>query len=68
VDVARELAALAGKPDAVIESVQMAALNLPTPRPQFAALSNAKLAKAGIPMATWQDALARYITQITTPA
>lgn len=68
VDVARELAALAGKPDAVIESVQMAALNLPTPRPQFAALSNAKLAKAGIPMATWQDALARYITQSTTPA
>jgi dTDP-4-dehydrorhamnose reductase len=68
VDVARELAALAGKPDAVIEGVQMAALNLPTPRPQFAALSNAKLTKAGIPMATWQDALARYVTQTAPTA
>lgn len=61
-DVARELATLAGKPDAVIEGVQMATAKLPTPRPQFAALSNAKLAKAGIKMATWQDALARYVT------
>ena len=68
VELARELAALAGKPEAAIEAVQMASLSLPTPRPLFAALSNAKLAKAGIPMASWQDALARYVGQRTQPA
>jgi dTDP-4-dehydrorhamnose reductase len=68
VDVARELARLAGRPEAVIEGVQMASLSLPTPRPLFAALSNAKLTKAGIPMATWQDALARYVSQSARPA
>jgi dTDP-4-dehydrorhamnose reductase len=66
-DVARELAALAGQPEALIEHVQMADLKLPTPRPLFAALSNAKLAKAGIPMATWQDALARYLSSTASP-
>jgi dTDP-4-dehydrorhamnose reductase len=30
-------------------------------RPQFAALSNAKLARAGYAMPSWQDALARYL-------
>jgi dTDP-4-dehydrorhamnose reductase len=68
VDVARELAVLAGKPDAVIEGVPMASAKLPTPRPQFAALSNSKLAKAGVAMATWQDALARYVKGSAPPA
>jgi dTDP-4-dehydrorhamnose reductase len=31
-------------------------------RPQYAALSNAKLAKIA-PMPTWRDALARYIDE-----
>jgi dTDP-4-dehydrorhamnose reductase len=30
-------------------------------RPQFAALSNAKLAAAGYTMPPWQDAIARYL-------
>jgi dTDP-4-dehydrorhamnose reductase len=30
-------------------------------RPQYAALSNAKLAAAGVPMPAWQDAIARYV-------
>lgn len=34
---------------------------LPAQRPQYCALSNAKLAAAGITMPTWQDALQRYL-------
>jgi dTDP-4-dehydrorhamnose reductase len=58
--LARELAVIAGRPDAAIVDTEMRAANLPTPRPLFAALSNAKLAAAGVPMPTWQDALRRY--------
>jgi len=61
VEVARELARLAGRPDAPIAEVPVAAVKLLAPRPQFAALSNAKLADQGILMPTWQDALARYV-------
>jgi dTDP-4-dehydrorhamnose reductase len=62
VDVARELARLAGCPDATIVETAAADAGLVAPRPRFAALSNAKLAAAGIPMPTWQDALARHVT------
>jgi dTDP-4-dehydrorhamnose reductase len=58
--VARELAVIVGKPDAPIQAVPMAAAGLTTPRPRFAALSNAKLAAAGISMPPWQDALRRH--------
>ena len=37
---------------------------LVAPRPMFAALSNAKLQAAGIPMPSWQDALARYAVRL----
>jgi dTDP-4-dehydrorhamnose reductase len=37
-------------------------LKLKASRPQFAALSNAKLAMAGFKMPTWQDAIGRYIS------
>ena len=60
-DVAREVARLAGRPDARIAEVPMADAGLAAPRPKFAALSNAKLALAGIEMPTWQDALGRYM-------
>ena len=59
--LARELARLLDKPDARIIPVLMSALPLKTPRPRFAALSNAKLASLGIDMPSWQDALARYV-------
>lgn len=36
-------------------------MNLPAVRPQYCALSNGKLAAAGIVMPTWQDALRRYL-------
>ena len=60
-ELARELARLAGRPDAVITAIQMKQAGLKTPRPRFAALSNAKLASVGIAMPTWQDALRRYV-------
>jgi dTDP-4-dehydrorhamnose reductase len=60
-DLARELARLAGRPDAAITGIPLADAGLTVPRPRFAALSNAKLARAGIRMPTWQDALARYV-------
>jgi dTDP-4-dehydrorhamnose reductase len=37
---------------------------LPAPRPQYCALSNRKLADAGIVMPSWQDALARHIASL----
>jgi dTDP-4-dehydrorhamnose reductase len=60
-DLTRELARLVNRPDAPIEPQLLAAANLRPPRPRFAALSNAKLAAAGIPMPAWQDALGRYV-------
>ena len=35
-------------------------LALPAPRPRFCALSNRKLAAAGVEMPHWRDAVARY--------
>lgn len=61
--LARELARLAGRPEARIDAVPMAAAGLKAPRPLFAALSNAKLLEAGVEMPTWEDALGRYLAQ-----
>ncbi|MEO7191125.1 MAG: dTDP-4-dehydrorhamnose reductase [Vicinamibacterales bacterium] len=66
--VARELARLIGKPAATIEEIKMADAGLVATRPQFAALTNAKLAAAGITLPTWQDALARYVNGGTAAA
>jgi dTDP-4-dehydrorhamnose reductase len=59
--LARELAGLAGRPDAAIREVRLADAGLTASRPQFAALSNGKLASAGVVMPSWQDALKRYL-------
>ncbi len=61
-DLARELARLTGRSDARIVEIRMADAGLTALRPQFAALSNAKLAALGITMPSWQDALARYLS------
>ena len=44
-----------------VERVRLAEVAMPAERPRFCALSNAKLAAAGIPMPTWQDGLARSL-------
>jgi dTDP-4-dehydrorhamnose reductase len=61
-DVTRELARLAARPDARITAVSVDAVTLRATRPRYAALSNAKLRAAGIDMPTWQDAVARYVS------
>jgi dTDP-4-dehydrorhamnose reductase len=60
VEVAREIAKLADRPDAPIHAVRMADARLRTPRPLFAALANDKLRAAGVTVPSWQDALSRY--------
>lgn len=41
--------------------ISVAEVPLRAQRPKFAALSNEKLARIGVPMPTWQDALSRYL-------
>jgi len=63
--IARTLAGLLGAdPDAAVEPVPFASLVAPAPRPQFPALSNARLAAAGVAMPTWQDALRRAVARL----
>ena len=57
--LATHLAAALGRPAHIIP-VPMASITLKARRPQFCALSNAKLKSIGIVMPTWQDALSRY--------
>ena len=47
--------------DAELVPVKSTDVKLKAKRPVYCALSNDKLAAAGIPMPTWQDALARYV-------
>lgn len=58
-DVAAELAARLGVESAV-RGVTLDELQLRAPRPRFCALSNRKLAAAGVEMPHWRDAVARY--------
>jgi dTDP-4-dehydrorhamnose reductase len=59
-DLAAELARQAGV-EARLKPRSCREVNLRAARPVYAALSNAKLAAAGFPMPTWQDALSRYL-------
>lgn len=61
-EVGREIARLLGKSEASLTPISVRDVVLRAPRPQFAALSNAKLADAGYPMPSWEDAMARYLT------
>jgi dTDP-4-dehydrorhamnose reductase len=60
-DLARHLTRLLGKPASLVEDVRMAEMTMVAKRPLFAALSNAKLAEAGVAMPAWQDALVRFV-------
>ena len=59
VELATELARCFGRP-AKIVAVSVAERAFKARRPQFCALSNAKLARTGIRMPSWKDALQRY--------
>ncbi len=51
---------LGGFPASLLSAQPVADARLVAPRPLFAALSNARLRDAGIPMPSWQEAIAQY--------
>jgi dTDP-4-dehydrorhamnose reductase len=59
-DIATEAARLLGQPLA-LKPLTLETAGLKARRPRYCALSNARLAAAGIPMPHWKDALARYL-------
>ena len=59
-DLAREIGA-AMSVQAQLVPVKVTDVPMKARRPQYAALSNAKLARAGIAMPPWQDAVRRYL-------
>jgi dTDP-4-dehydrorhamnose reductase len=60
--VGEEIVRRLGKPPASLKPISVNDVSLPAPRPQFAALDNGKLARAGYVMPSWQDAIARYLS------
>jgi dTDP-4-dehydrorhamnose reductase len=61
-ELVEHLAALAGKAaTARLEPVPFASVSLKAKRPQYCALSNAKLRAAGVEMPEWRDALRRHL-------
>lgn len=60
-DVGREIARLLDRPESVLAPVSVRDVKLRASRPAYAALSNAKLARAGYTMPSWQDALRRHL-------
>jgi dTDP-4-dehydrorhamnose reductase len=61
-DVAVEVRRVLGS-SSPLEPITLADVQLRAPRPRYCALSNDKLRDAGITMPTWQDAVARAITE-----
>jgi dTDP-4-dehydrorhamnose reductase len=61
-EIAAEAARLLGQPLRA-RAITLESANLPARRPRYCALSNAKLAAAGVMMPTWQDALARFLAR-----
>ena len=59
-DVARTLARSLGTAERLVEPAALAGQRFRATRPAYCALSNARLAAAGVPMPAWEDAVARY--------
>jgi dTDP-4-dehydrorhamnose reductase len=60
-EVGQEIVKRLGASDTSLKPISVNEVTLRASRPQFAALSNAKLANVGYAMPTWQDAIARYL-------
>lgn len=60
-EVATEIARAMNKPASLLKPVAVADVELRAARPQYAGLSNARMAAAGAPMPAWQDAVGRYL-------
>jgi dTDP-4-dehydrorhamnose reductase len=61
-ELAQEIGRILGIEPSLVP-VKVADVQLKAKRPQYAALSNAKLAHAGVVMPDWRDALRRYLTR-----
>ena len=61
-EIASEAARLLGRPWSM-KPLTLETANLLAPRPRYCALSNARLAAAGIVMPQWEDALARFLAR-----
>ena len=59
-DLAKEIARLLDR-EANLVPVRVAEVKMTARRPQYAALDNGKLRRAGVEMPSWQDALSRYL-------
>jgi dTDP-4-dehydrorhamnose reductase len=62
-DVAEEAAKLMARP-LLAKPLTLASAQLVAPRPQYCALSPARLSASGVVMPTWQDALRRYFSSV----
>ena len=60
-EVGQEIVRRLGRSADLLTAISVTDVSFPAPRPQFAALSNDKLAHAGYAMPSWQDALARHL-------
>ncbi len=61
-EVGDEIARIVGASGETLKPVFVKDVPMKAPRPQFAALSNEKLTRAGYAMPSWQDAIRRYLT------
>lgn len=62
-EFARELARQLGVEPRLVP-VRMSDMHLRAERPRYCVLSNDKIAAVGVPLPTWQDALARYLATV----
>ena len=61
-EVGQEIVKRLGGSEASLKPISVNDVKLKASRPQFAALSNEKLARAGFVMPTWRDAIGRYLS------
>lgn len=63
-DLARAIAGHLRADSALVVPVSVADVPMRAPRPQYCALSNRKLAEAGVVMPAWQDAIERHLASV----
>lgn len=63
-EMGQEIASQLGMAGTPIVSTSVADVTMAAARPQYAALSNRKLADAGVTMPAWEDALRRYLARL----
>ncbi len=64
-EIAVEIARALDRPPET-RAITLESARLEAPRPKYCALSNAKLAAAGVTMPAWQDALKRYLSRVAS--